>query len=605
MTIDLATYELSDTDPIAEQPLNINITLKRHQLSLLKMCQQYETGTIPLGDEGYIRTHIGVIGDKVGSGKSYVILSLIKTPLDFGDEPDMKMYGSNKIVICKKDSKKHIKTNLLVIPHNLCNQWIQYIKSFSNDMNSFVVSRTKHLEQLRQVQVSDYDLLVVTCSYYNRLVWQLNQAEVKLTRVIFDEVDSINIPTCLGVESKFYWFVTASYGNLLYPRGYSSYDHEIRRYTQSATGLRNSGFIKDLFVDLHQYESKPYTRMLVVRNNSDYIQSSLQLPDIAYHYILCRTPIVISILNGIVDKNIIECLNADDLESAIQFVSPTQKGSEDNIITILIERYNKILKNIELRVDYTNLLEYDTEEEKVFEVEKLLKKHKETTTKIQCIQERVKNNDTCPICYDDYTVKTIVKCCSNAYCFKCINIWLGSKKHCPMCKRELKTDDVFVVTGADAIASMDVNPINHHSNEIHKTNDKETNLENIIDKRLLDDPNVKFLIFSNYENTISQTCKILARKNIKHAALKGNNYVIKNIVDRYKTGDLRVLLVNARHYGSGLNLENTTDVIMYHKLDSEIEKQVVGRAQRFGRSQGLNVWYLLHDTELPAQSIIE
>jgi SNF2 family DNA or RNA helicase len=84
---------------------------------------------------------------------------------------------------------------------------------------------------------------------------------------------------------------------------------------------------------------------------------------------------------------------------------------------------------------------------------------------------------------------------------------------------------------------------------------------------------------------------------MKYSHLKGRGDVVKNIVNNYKTGDLQVLLVNVHDYGSGLNLENTSDIIMFHKFDSEIEKQVIGRAHRLGRRGELSVWYLLYGNE--------
>jgi SNF2 family DNA or RNA helicase len=73
---------------------------------------------------------------------------------------------------------------------------------------------------------------------------------------------------------------------------------------------------------------------------------------------------------------------------------------------------------------------------------------------------------------------------------------------------------------------------------------------------------------------------------------------VARIVREYREGGLDVLLVNTNNYGNGLNFENTTDVIMLHKFDTEIEHQVLGRAQRCGRTEPLNVWYLLHENEL-------
>ena len=44
----------------------------------------------------------------------------------------------------------------------------------------------------------------------------------------------------------------------------------------------------------------------------------------------------------------------------------------------------------------------------------------------------------------------------------------------------------------------------------------------------------------------------------------------------------------------GMNLENTTDVIFYHKTETVMYKQVIGRAQRPGRTSCLNVHNLLY-----------
>jgi SNF2 family DNA or RNA helicase len=99
--------------------------------------------------------------------------------------------------------------------------------------------------------------------------------------------------------------------------------------------------------------------------------------------------------------------------------------------------------------------------------------------------------------------------------------------------------------------------------------------------------------------SFSSITNILDNMNVKYAYLKGNEAHILKLLDKYKnTNELNVLLVNSRNYGSGLNLENTTDIIMFHKVESETEKQVIGRASRIGRTCPLNVWYLLYDNEI-------
>jgi SNF2 family DNA or RNA helicase len=97
--------------------------------------------------------------------------------------------------------------------------------------------------------------------------------------------------------------------------------------------------------------------------------------------------------------------------------------------------------------------------------------------------------------------------------------------------------------------------------------------------------------------TFDSITALLTRMDKKHRFLKGNDPQIRSILKQYRDGDLNILFINARNLGSGLNLENTTDIIMFHKLDTEIEKQVIGRAQRYGRTSALNIWYLLHENE--------
>jgi hypothetical protein len=40
-----------------------------------------------------------------------------------------------------------------------------------------------------------------------------------------------------------------------------------------------------------------------------------------------------------------------------------------------------------------------------------------------------------------------------------------------------------------------------------------------------------------------------------------------------------------------------SDIIIYHEMNKELETQIIGRAQRIGRTEPLNVYYLLHENE--------
>jgi SNF2 family DNA or RNA helicase len=136
-------------------------------------------------------------------------------------------------------------------------------------------------------------------------------------------------------------------------------------------------------------------------------------------------------------------------------------------------------------------------------------------------------------------------------------------------------------------------PVNE--NELNEKFDKYKNLEIILKKKR---QGAKFLIFSSYDSSFYEVLPILTKLNIKFEYLKGSGYQINNTINRYNNSDLDVLLVNMRHYGCGLNIEKTTDIIMFHRFDNQAEQQLIGRAHRMGRVDPLYVHYLLYENEL-------
>lgn len=590
--------ELSQDEPQAAQPAGIHIPLKPHQLTVLERARYMETNRLPFTDvsdesEAYMRSKVGVLCDKAGAGKSYIVLSLVRDWFDIPEEPTVCSYKNGLVMTSQFKVSNKAPTNILVIPHNLCSQWMGYIAGFCPDLKHMFIYRKKHFDKLSEDALYDYQLLVVTCTMYSHLVHVINQLGVTVRRIIYDEVDNMNIPACSFIPSDFLWFVTASYGNLLYPRGQSIYDYVRRFWHPNAIGLKNMGFIRELFIELERDLPDQQRRKLFIKCKDEYVEMSMHLPPFVTHRIQCRSSAVVGILNGLVDAQIMNCLNANDIQGAIQNISPRLRQSEENIVSILVDKLNRQLKNIEMRIEFTLLMEYDSEVQKEQELARLRAKSHELQDKIKCIQERVTQCDTCPICYDQLVNKCVLTCCSNPYCFKCINTWLSTNRNCPMCKQAVdRQQHMYVV---DASEKPDTGPLEGNQHQLHPSNTKHKNLENIL-RSISSDR--KVLIFSAYDNSLDQIAQVLVRLNVRFSQLKGNTYVINNTVDAYKHGDIQVLLINSTHYGSGMNLENTTDMIMFHKFDSEIEKQVIGRAQRYGRTNPLNVWYLLYDNEM-------
>jgi SNF2 family DNA or RNA helicase len=597
--------EINDSHPKALQP-SCEITLKPHQLSLLHRCIHYENcsehklSDFPSmrnavsTDQHFFHTNIGIIGDRVGSGKSYVILSLIvSNNIMERDHRMIKSAGFNQVTFHFKDTRRNIKTNVIVIPPNLVIQWEQYIERFGAIRKFKIIHKNKVFDSfvLDEENLEDYDVLIVTSSMFSRFIKFYNDRHMRFQRFFFDDVDTMNIQDCQSVHANFIWFVTAFYGNILYPRGYFEYNHSANTHVWSVNGMRNAGYVKHVFMDLHMSLPKELVKLLVVKNADAYVERSLNLPEMNLYHIKCRTPHAINILNGIVDTNVIECLNAGDTQGAISYISPHNKGTQDNVIDLLIGKYNHQCRNLELQLAMCDELVYEDERQKAKEQDTLIKRIESLRNKMAQIGCRIRDSNMCSICYEDIANKTIIQCCQNSFCFKCIHMWLNMGKDvCPLCKCNVNRDTLFVVQDNNT----DLSSPKHVDNEVSERYSKLMNLEMLLMKKR----GSKMLIFSNFDSIFNQIIHILHKLRIKCDYIKGNGDQLNATVRRYKSNQIDVLLVNTRNYGVGMNLENTTDIIMLHKFNTQMEAQVLGRAHRMGRTTPLNVYYLLHENEM-------
>jgi hypothetical protein len=122
---------------------------------------------------------------------------------------------------------------------------------------------------------------------------------------------------------------------------------------------------------------------------------------------------------------------------------------------------------------------------------------------------------------------------------------------------------------------------------------------NYVKDRYINAENKKILFFSDSELIFNKIKQFLNDNNVNWGTISGNNKTIAKRLRDYTTGDLNVLLLNNNFFASGINLQNTTDIIILNYIDEHTMTQVIGRAQRIGRdiNNRLNVNYILFESE--------
>ena len=270
---------------------------------------------------------------------------------------------------------------------------------------------------------------------------------------------------------------------------------------------------------------------------------------------------------------------------------------------------NELLKII---LNFQNsIVSYDKLEinKKILEISN--KKIEENEYKINLLYERLQKNDCCPICYelfsniDNNKIYVTSSCCNNKICGGCIDEWYNIKKtSCIFCNKEnvLKDDLLFYEKEENQKKIenlLDINKILIEKEDINieiKDFTKNIFLKKYIED--LKDENRKIIIFSDYSNIFEYIQEICGENKIEYIDLdKGNIKDIDKAVNEYKFGNAKILLSNSKLFGCGMNFENSTDIIFVHKMDKDMENQVIGRAQRMGRKTKLNIIYLEYENE--------
>ena len=110
--------------------------------------------------------------------------------------------------------------------------------------------------------------------------------------------------------------------------------------------------------------------------------------------------------------------------------------------------------------------------------------------------------------------------------------------------------------------------------------------------------NSKVIFCSDYVRIFNDIKILFNNYKIEYIELDdGNINEIEESIKSFTTGTIKVMLLNSNLFGCGLNLQCTTDIVFLHNPNSILEQQIVGRAQRPGRLDPLNVWYLMHENE--------
>jgi len=613
------TNELVEDSPkMDEQPQYIKPKLYHHQKTLLTAALNLESSKfsgLSCGENKTLYTNFGVISDRVGSGKSLVALSLLKQPIP--DEREIiTSHRLNNLSMIRhhipEPNRKRIKSALFIIPHSLMGQWEEYVLRDTTLSVIFCRKKKEVCDPTLFNFLDSADAIFVSSTMWKEFEQSQHPEKYHWSRIFVDEADTIQASVHVELSANFIWLITASFLNIAFPSGVyielnSPYHPPPQEHIQLVDRLRlvngnsfrvegaftNFGFVKTILggSDVQKNCGMEYWR-IILRNSDQYVNSSFAMPPLNHHKIICKTNTNIRILDSVIPNDVMAMLHAGDTKGALQVLG-VHDETPTSIIESLTKSLIKDLENQKRKLEFYKTMDYSSEAAKQKSLETQQEKITSLENRIDTIKTRMADIETtnCPICYSDIEVPTLTPCCKNLFCFVCLCESIKRQTGqpvCPLCRANINSINDLHVVNKDAGASQ---------NTMVVEDEPKTKVEEFINF-LEKNPQAKILMFSGYDASFFQLTSEMTHRNITHSMINGSTHRVSKIINEFAEGNYRVLLLNSRHVGAGLNITCATDVFLFHKMSSEMEKQIIGRAYRMGRSEPLNVHHLLHQNEI-------
>ena len=539
----------------------LKISLFPHQEDSVKNMEKLEKDrSVNIEENSILQTQIGILGDMPGYGKSYSMVSLIARDM-------MEWKSGDRILFDKTDISEFLSLNekikirainetILVVSTSILLQWKNYFTK--SDLKVYTVTTSKNINDFK---VGNFDVVIVSHTMYNKFVSIHNYF---WKRFVYDEPDTIHIPHMKNIRAGFYWLITAT-NNLQYR--YSTKNH----------------FFSKIFTshkDIH------FMKYFIIKNDDEYVKASYTSKPVNFITHKCINPAIINVVKSHLPENVKLMLEAGDIKGAVEALGGSVENN--NIFDIVIAKKMQELNISKMKIKiYEERAKINPDEAKINILE-WKQKYTVIDNEINQIRQKYTEmlKDDCSICYSNLQNPILMNCCQQIFCGNCILEWSKQNTSCPMCRGTIKFTELKMVS----LESKDLEQIKKvELKDSAERLTKTQKLGNIIMEALDEKKNAKIIVFSEYEETYNVINTCLKTNNISFTNFNGTIGRKKNILKKYIDGLTPVIFFNTKNNCSGINLEMTTDIILYHTMDPNVKKQIIARADRIGRINNLNV----------------
>lgn len=550
------------------QPPDLNRILYPHQLKAVAELENREENLERASRCSILYTNIGIYADITGYGKTITMVALIlrNRRKFYSEDPYVcttvtQIYGNGNIVKKQISHYQRLDTTLILANQSILKQWSEELSH--TQLKFETINNRKKCEVL---DPQDYKVILCSPTMYNYFLSRF--PNYAWNRFIFDEPCYTKVPAMRNIVAGYHWLITATPDTLLYNTGKNPYT-----------------YLGSLFGGYTEYN---IFKQLIFKNDDDYVKNSVRLPPLHHIRYTCSDT-VSWILKDLIPGNIAEMISAGDIEGAIKVLGGT---SSTNLFDLVETEKKELIHEADIRIRrYTRM----NDETKLVKWQRRKSTLENDLSQLQKRLQHVPQNEMCRICLESIGETVFTRCCYNAFCGPCIFKWLDKNDACPLCRSKTTMSALIYLKSANDKSSSQKPRSRSNSITSHKEK-KMTKLQTI--KKIYEEGKAtsRFVIFSSYDETFEYLIHSEVFDDVTNVfQLKGKKMETRNrIIETFKNTDKfgTVLLLNTLENGAGINLQEATDVILFHRMPESIETQAIGRCYRMGRTGSLTIHYL-------------
>jgi len=531
-----------------------------HQQALVQglhaHCEKMTRGII-LGHQA-IHAKLGIIADPAGTGKSLSVLSYLATHTTPALPMTMELTPHSTRYFFSHDLHEVTPhTHLIIVPQLLIGQWRQDIEKHTT-LTCITIDSKRIIKGTELAEhMKGADVVLTTNKCYKYVQAYATHHRIQWNHVVMDEASSIYMHSSdPPLHFQFLWLMTHQWipllfknasiikSNVLFLRDKINMHPELEHWLlDNITAHYQGELVSPVFLKEYLSFSHPLRAHLVIRNSTAAVHASVRLPPVVETVIQCKPNISLQSLTS-------------------YYLAKNLK------LSIRTERIPHLFQS--LGIACTPIAEYLPFQ--------LVSKH-------GLIQSKVEENE-CMICLEPCQYPTIVHCCYNLYCGKCLlkNTLLTYK--CPTCRNGMDVNSMCCLTPLTEEMTMMT------KNKMDVCVDK-------IEQQMAANKNAKIIVYSAFDNIYYQMFEQMDQAGIKAERLEANVFSFLKIVRNFKEGKTNVVFVSNVTILRGLSLPLATHLIFYHDLPScEMKEVLLHSAQRVGRTQPLSVIHLTSEIQL-------